>query len=109
MIIREWRARADPATAGAYPMHFREKVVPELRDVPGFAGAQLGRRQVDGKIEFLVLTRWQSMNAIRGFAGIDVGKAVVEPSAAAALSDFDDSVRHYEIIEEVPPPPWSPE
>jgi heme-degrading monooxygenase HmoA len=109
MIIREWRGRASPATAAAYPRHFHEKVVPELRDVPGFAGAQLGRRQIDGKTEFLVLTRWQSMNAIRAFAGIDVEKAVVEPDAVAALTDFDANVRHYEVIEDVPPPPWSPE
>jgi heme-degrading monooxygenase HmoA len=79
MIIREWRGRANPATATAYPRHFHEKVVPELREVPGFAGAQLGRREIDGKTEFLVLTRWQSMNAIRAFAGIEVDKAVVEP------------------------------
>jgi heme-degrading monooxygenase HmoA len=109
MIIREWRARADPAMAGAYQRHFQERVVPELRAVPGFAGAQLGRRQLDGKIEFLVLTRWQSMNAIRAFAGIDVEKAVVEPGAVAALADFDTGVRHYEVIEDVPPPPWGQE
>jgi heme-degrading monooxygenase HmoA len=107
MIIREWRGRANPATATAYPRHFHEKVVPELREVPGFAGAQLGRREIDGKTEFLVLTRWQSMNAIRAFAGIEVDKAVVEPGAVAALTDFDANVRHYEVIEDVPPAPWS--
>src|SRR5262249_28257135 len=37
MILREWRARASPSNADAYPRHFREKVVPELRKVPGFA------------------------------------------------------------------------
>ena len=72
MIIREWRGRASSSQAGAYPKHFREKVIPELRHVPGFAGAQLGRRQLGDKIEFLVLTRWRSMDAIRAFAGMDV-------------------------------------
>ena len=85
MIIREWRGRASSSQAGAYPKHFREKVIPELRHVPGFAGAQLGRRQLGDKIEFLVLTRWRSMDAIRAFAGKDVEKAVVEPDAVAAL------------------------
>ena len=69
MIIREWRGRASQSNADAYPRHFREKVVPELRKVPGFVGAYLSRRQLGRQIEFLVLTRWQSMDAIRGFAG----------------------------------------
>jgi len=57
--------------------HFHDKVVSELRQVPGFVGAQLNRRPLDDKIEFLVLTRWQSMDAIRAFAGTDAEKAVV--------------------------------
>ena len=44
------------------------------------------------------------MEAIRGFAGGDVGKAVVEPGAAAALLEFDADVRHYEVIENVDSP-----
>jgi heme-degrading monooxygenase HmoA len=100
MVIREWRGRASPSKAEAYPKHFHDKVVPELRQVPGFVGAQLSRRQLDDKIEFLVLTRWQSMDAIRAFAGTDVEKAVVEPGAVAALVEFDTTVRHYEALEE---------
>ena len=69
--------------------------------VPGFAGAQLGRRQLGDKIEFLVLTRWRSMDAIRAFAGKAVEQAVVEPGAVAALIEFDSRVRHYEVVEEV--------
>ena len=101
MIIREWRGRADKSDAEAYPKHFRTKVVPELRQVPGFVGAHLSQRVLGDKIEFLVLTTWQSMDVIRGFAGSDVGKAVVEPGAVAALVDFDDRVNHYEVVETV--------
>ncbi|MBV9585178.1 MAG: antibiotic biosynthesis monooxygenase [Alphaproteobacteria bacterium] len=101
MILREWRGRTTPAKAADYPRHFREIVVPELRGIPGFLGATLSRREQDGRIEFLVLTQWRSMAAIRAFAGSDPGKAVVEPGAVAALADFDDTVRHYEVIENV--------
>jgi heme-degrading monooxygenase HmoA len=101
MIIREWRGRASPSMVGAYPKHFRDKVVPELRQVPGFIGAHLSQRQLDDKVEFLVITRWQSMDEIRAFVGTDVEKAVVGPGAVAALIDYDSSVRHYEVIEEV--------
>ena len=99
MIIREWRGRAATSDAEAYPKHFRTKVVPELRQVPGFVGADLSRRALDDKIEYVVLTKWHSMDVIRGFAGSDVGKAVVEPGAVAALVDFDDRVNHYEVVE----------
>jgi heme-degrading monooxygenase HmoA len=103
MIIREWRGRASLLRAEQYPKHFHEKVVPGLRRLPGFAGADLSRRQLGDKLEFLVLTRWHSMDAIRAFAGDDVENAVVEPGAVAALIDFDASVRHYEVIEDVQP------
>ena len=53
--------------------------------MPGFVGAYLGQRVLNDRIEFVVLTTWHSMDAIRGFAGKDVGKAVVEPGAVAAL------------------------
>src|SRR3569833_3390169 len=101
MIIREWRGRADASRADAYPKHFRDNVVPELRGVPGFAGAHLVRRTAGGRVEFVVLTRWRSMEAIRAFACADVEKAVVEPGAVAALIDFDAHVRRGEVIESV--------
>jgi heme-degrading monooxygenase HmoA len=89
--------------ANAYPKHFRTKVLPELAGVPGFLGAQLSKRQIGDTIEFLVLTRWRTIGAIEGFAGSDIAKAVVEPGAIAALIDFDRSVLHYEVIEDVGP------
>jgi heme-degrading monooxygenase HmoA len=101
MIIREWRGTASRSNAQAYPKHFHDNVVPELRSIAGFAGAQLSRRDCDNNVEFLVLTRWQSLDAVDAFAGPDIDKAVVEPDAAAALVEFETTVRHYEVIEEV--------
>ena len=103
MIIREWRSRATPDKAADYPRHFRDVVVPELRTIPGFLGATLSRREQDGRIEFLVLTQWRSMEAIGAFAGPEPDKAVVEAGAVAALADFDETVRHYEVVENVAP------
>src|SRR5690348_5566537 len=84
MIIREWRGRAERERADAYPKHFRESVLPELQKISGFLGAHLCERKSEHGdwVEFLVLTRWKSMDAIRGFAGASVDKAVVEPAAA---------------------------
>jgi heme-degrading monooxygenase HmoA len=103
MIIREWRGRASADRSEVYAEHFRRSVLPELRGIPGFLGASLCRRDQGGRIEYLVLTRWQSLDAIRAVAGFDLNKAVVEPGAVAALVDFDDTVRHYEVIEDAEP------
>ena len=101
MIIREWRGRTDRHRSAAYLTHFRTVVIPELHAVPGFVGAVLSERTTGDRVEFLVLTRWVSIEAIRAFAGPDPEKAVVEPGAIAALTDYDDGVRHYEVLEEV--------
>jgi len=56
------------------------------------------RRAVNGAIEFVVLTLWDSMSAIRKFAGADAERAVVAQQAQALLSSFDDSVSHFEVV-----------
>ncbi len=102
MVVREWRGRAALDRVDAYPKHFKESVVPQLRGIAGFAGAQLCRRPLDDRVEFVVLTRWRSMEAVCAFAGPTPERAVVEPGAVAALIDFDRTVRHYEVIDEIP-------
>lgn len=101
MILRLWRGRASSRSPTGYPRHFKRSVVPELRSVDGFLGATLTRRVLPDAIEFLVITRWRSMEAIAGFAGTDVTRAVVEPGAIAVLSEFDDYASHFEVIEEI--------
>jgi heme-degrading monooxygenase HmoA len=102
MILREWRGRTEPERADAYPAHFVHRVVPELRHIQGFVGAELLRHDGGNVVEFTVLSRWTSMEAIRAFAGSDPGRAVVEPGAVAALSDFDEHVTHHMVLEVVP-------
>jgi heme-degrading monooxygenase HmoA len=74
-------------------------VVPELAAIPGYREVRLMRREEGGGVEFLVMTLWESMDAIRRFAGEHPERAVVEPEARAVLSDYDDFVRHYEVQE----------
>jgi heme-degrading monooxygenase HmoA len=105
MIVRAWRGRASPTNPSGYAEHFRKSVAPQLRAIAGFRGASLLKEERPGEIEFLVLTRWDSMDAIRAFAGDDVGRAVVEPGAVAALVGYDERVSHYELVDEVQPIP----
>lgn len=100
MITRVWRGYAPRSNPAAYAVHFREAVLPALRGIGGFRGASLLRHDRAKEVEFMVLTRWASMDAVRAFAGADPDRAVVEPAAVAALTRFDDRVRHYEVVEE---------
>lgn len=97
-ILRLWKGRATAAKAGDYVRHASKTVFPEVQALPGHRGAYLLRRSVDSSVEFTVLTLWDSMDAVRGFAGTDPERAVVEPAARAALSDFDETVTHYEVV-----------
>ncbi len=98
MIARFWSAQATPAQAPAYADHLRTHVLPTLRKVDGYAGAVLLERATSDAVEIIVITWWRSLDAIRGFAGADLEKAVVADEAASLLTHFDHSVRHWEVI-----------
>lgn len=97
-ILRLWKGRATAAKAGEYVRHVKDKVFPQIQSLPGHRGAYLLRRSAGNGIEFLVMTLWGSADAVRRFAGPEPEKAVVEPAARAALSDFDETVTHYEVV-----------
>ena len=98
MIARIWHGTAPVATAAAYHRHFTTSVVPHLKHLAGHQGAYLLRREVDGQVEFVALTLWDSIAAITQFAGSDPTAAIVEPEGRAALSAYDDTARHYEVV-----------
>lgn len=97
MIARTWHARAVLEKAAAYADHFTDTVVPALKSLTGHRGAFLLRREVDGRIEFLAMTLWESHASIEAFAGKDISRAHVEPEGRAALSSFDDFADHYDV------------
>ena len=98
MVLRMWRARATAEKSGDYIDHVTKKVFPALHAIEGHRGACLLQRTIDGAIEFVVLTLWESMQAVRRFAGAKPEKAVVEPEARAVLTAFDESVTHFEVV-----------
>jgi uncharacterized protein len=98
LILRMWRARSTVEKEDAYVQHVTEKVFPSLGRIEGHRGASLLRRRVDGAIEVVVLTLWETMDAIRRFAGSEPERAVIEPEARAALTEFDDFVAHFEVV-----------
>ena len=98
MVVRARRGYAARAEPEAYPTHLLQSVRPKLEQLTGFRGLYLLRRRGLEEIEFLVLTLWDSMAAVRAFAGDQPELAVVEPEARAALIRFDETVSHYEVL-----------
>jgi uncharacterized protein YciI/heme-degrading monooxygenase HmoA len=96
-ILRRWTARTTALQLPKYLEHFSKNVVPELRRVPGYLGANVSTRRLESEVEILVETTWRSLESIRAFAGPDLEAAVVADEAAALLTTFDRRVQHSEI------------
>ncbi|HEV3298227.1 MAG TPA: hypothetical protein VG055_01205 [Planctomycetaceae bacterium] len=88
MIARFWSAQTTHAQAPAYVEHLRTQVLPAVRTVDGYGGAMLLERAIPGAVEIIVLTFWRSVDAIRKFAGADLGGAVVAEEAAVLLNQL---------------------
>jgi heme-degrading monooxygenase HmoA len=98
MIARTWRGRSTTEKADDYLHHFKTDVVRNLKGTPGNRGAHLLRRTVDGEVEFLALTFWDSIDAIKKFSGDNPEVAHIEPEGRAALCEFDEFARNYQIV-----------
>jgi heme-degrading monooxygenase HmoA len=104
MIARVWHGTTRPGKdANTYLTFVTGTVLSALPSIPGHRGAQVFRRLADEGVEFTVITLWDSIQAIRAFAGDDVERAVVEPEAKAVLVDFDERVEHHEVPYLTPP------
>jgi heme-degrading monooxygenase HmoA len=82
-----------------YLRHLRSETFPALQRIPGFVDASILSRRLAGGIELLVVTRWQSLEAIARFAGSDPEVAVVPDSVAQMMIEFDQRARHFEVAE----------
>lgn len=99
MIARLWSARTSTAQSTRYMEHFWQTVVPALRKFDGYLSASILVRSHKDSVEILVVTVWQSFQAIDAFAGPDRDAAVVASEAASLLVDYDRRVRHYEVAQ----------
>jgi len=98
MIARIWRARATEERVHEYATYLKSTVVPELASIHGYQGATLLQREQNGAVEVTVITWWDSLDAIRAFAGEAIENAVVHDSAARMLVDFDRGVEHHQVV-----------
>jgi antibiotic biosynthesis monooxygenase (ABM) superfamily enzyme len=96
MITRMWRGWTASEDADAYAAFLLEELFPAMRQIDGFRGADVLRRVDGGEVAFVTLTRFDSLEAIRDFAGEDYETPVLEPQALALLSRYDERAVHYE-------------
>jgi heme-degrading monooxygenase HmoA len=99
MISRQWHGIARTEESGRYVAHLKGATLPHLARLQGFVDASILRRAVPEGVEFLVVTRWESLDAIRQFAGDDVDVAVVPGEVQAMMVRFDRTVAHYDVVE----------
>ncbi|MGH9793728.1 MAG: antibiotic biosynthesis monooxygenase [Candidatus Acidiferrales bacterium] len=99
MICRYWRGWVSTEKADAFEQLLRKKVLPGI-SVKGYRGAYVMRREVAGTVEVATLTLWDSLDAVKEFAGADYQVAVVSDEAKKLLSNFDRVSVHYDVVME---------
>jgi heme-degrading monooxygenase HmoA len=99
-IARIWRGRTLAGKADEYQAYLDSSGISRIRATPGNLGVTVLRRNDGAKTEFLVLSIWESVDAIKKFAGDDYQKTVILPRDREYLLEVEPNVLHYEILRE---------
>lgn len=100
MISRIWHGWTTHEKAGAYQSLLESEILPGIaaRRIKGYKGAHLLRRELAEEVEFVTILWFDSLDAVREFAGEDYERGVVPPKAQALLSRFDQHSAHYQVL-----------
>jgi len=103
MISRIWHGYTTPENADTYESLLKGEIIVGIKDrkIPGFREIQVFRRELGSEIEFVTVMWFDSIDAVRAFAGEDYEAAYVPEKARAVLSRFDERSGHYEVREQV--------
>jgi hypothetical protein len=97
MIARYWRGWTTLNNADAYEDYLKEKVLPELRNILGYKGGYVLRRDAPDEVEFVVINLFDSIGAVQTFAGADYSAPKFEPEARQLLAKVEPLALHYEV------------
>src|SRR5215471_3832991 len=97
MIARVWRGWTSRENADAYEKLLRERVLPGLQQLDGYRGGYILRQESNEEVEFVVMNLFDSLAAVRAFAGPEYTIPVFEPEARQLLSKVEPAARHYEV------------
>ena len=99
MIVRVWSGRTSEAKAPEYERFLKETAYPDYGDVEGNRGWLLLRRQKEGAVEFMFVSLWESMDALRSYAGDAVERPKYYAQDRAALLELPERADHYEMVD----------
>ena len=97
MIERHWRGIARKESANEYIAHLRNDTFEEIKKINGFVSASILKRDLLDGVEFLVITKWETLEVIKQFAGEKIETAVVPKLVQDIMIKYDKNVRHYEV------------
>jgi heme-degrading monooxygenase HmoA len=98
MIARTWHGMTDASKADEYMDYLNKTGVPEYRATPGNLGVYVLRRIEGNTAHFLLLTLWESEEAIKRFAGPNMEQAKYYPQDEQFLLELEPTVTHYEVM-----------
>jgi hypothetical protein len=97
-VVRSWRGATRREDGDTYLAYLERTGLKAYRETPGNLGVLALRRTVGERAEFLLLSFWDSEDAIRRFAGPTMDRAVFYPEDDRFLVDRDDQVNHYRLV-----------
>ena len=98
MIVRRWRGAVRTGDAERYLEHQAATGVQEYRRTPGNLGALVLRRDLGELCEVTTLSFWESLDAVRRFAGDDPERAKSYPGDDDLLVEKDLHVEHFDVV-----------
>jgi len=99
MISRIWHGWTKREDADKYEQLLRADVLPGIHRIRGYMGAYLMRREAaNNEIEFVTVTQFTDIQAVKAFAGQDYERAVIAPGAGKLLTHYDERSAHYETL-----------
>jgi heme-degrading monooxygenase HmoA len=97
MLARVWRGWTSPENADAYEKLLKEVVYPGLQKINGYQGGYILRQDGKEETEFVTVNLFESLEAVKAFAGPDYDAPVFEPEARRLLSRVEPITRHYDV------------
>lgn len=97
MIARVWKGWTSTENADAYEKILREVVYPGLQTIEGYVGGYILRHDNQAETEFVTMNLFDSLDAVKAFAGPDYETPVFEPEARHLLSKVEPIARHYDV------------
>jgi len=103
MIARIWHGWTSPENAPKYEYVLKHEVIPSIEDknIEGFRNIKVLKRTLKDEIEFITIMQFDNLACIKNFMGDNYDRSYVPENAKKVLSRFDDTVQHYEIVNEI--------